>query len=412
MVRIKNFRGVRPRPDKVSEVTCPPYDVLDSDEARRLAGENPISFLRVVKPEIDLPGEIDLYDEAVYRRGKENLDRLIRQGILIREEKPCFYIYRLTRGEVRQTGLVAGVSIEDYEEGLIRKHEHTRAEKEADRIRHVNTLNANTGPVFLTYRKREDINRLITRVTAGEPLYDFPAEDGTRHTFWRMDDPALITEVRGLFARVDHLYVADGHHRAASGSMVGRERRRRNPHHTGREEYNYFLAGIFPHDQLRILAYNRVVRDLNGLSPEDFLEQTAARFEVEPAPGNATPASLHSFGTYLAGRWYRLTAREGTYPPSDPVKSLDVSILQENLLGPILGIKDPRQDKRIDFVGGIRGIAELSRRVDKAGGVAFALFPTSIEQLLRVADRGLFMPPKSTWFEPKLRSGLVVHLLD
>jgi uncharacterized protein (DUF1015 family) len=414
MVRIREFKALRPREDLAGEVASPPYDVLDSREARVRARGKPNSFLHVVKPEIDLPEEIDPYNESVYLQGRENLDRMTAEGILIDDEEPALYLYRQVMGDHSQTGLVAGAAIEDYESDRIKKHEHTRAEKEADRIRHVETLNANTGPVFLTYRADREMDGLAEELTSLDPLYDFTAEDGIRHTVWRVAAPEMVEKIKEIFNRLNTLYVADGHHRSASAVRVGQRRREANPAHTGDEEYNFFLAVLFPHDQLQILDYNRVVKDLNGFSPEEFIGRVAEKFEIEASLNNrpVRPAGRHEFGMYLAGHWYRLAARPGSFPARDPVKSLDVSILQENILTPILKIGDPRKDQRIDFVGGIRGLKELARRVDGGEAVAFALYPTSIEQLMAIADRGLVMPPKSTWFEPKLRSGLLIHRLN
>ncbi len=413
MVRIREFKALRPREDLAAEVASPPYDVLNSLEARQQARGRPRSFLHIIKPEIDLPEDTDPYAEEVYQQGRENLDRLVEEGVLFDDPEPALYFYRQVMGEHSQTGLVASASIEDYENDRIKKHEHTRAEKEADRIRHVETLDANTGPVFLTYPAGREMDGLAEELTAAEPLYDFTADDGIRHTVWKVASRDRIGQIKEIFARMEKLYVADGHHRSASAVITGRKRRAANPAHTGEEEYNFFLAVLFPHDQLRIMDYNRVVQDLAGLSPEEFLERTGESFRIEPSPDNrpCRPAALHEFGMYLAGKWYRLTARPGSFPEGDPVKSLDVSILQENLLGPILKIGDPRKDKRIDFVGGIRGLKELARRVDGGEAAAFALHPTSIEQLMAIADRGEIMPPKSTWFEPKLRSGLLIHRL-
>lgn len=414
MAKIKAFKGLRPTPEKVKEVASPPYDVINSEEAREMVTNKPYSFLHVVKPEVDLPEDIDLYDEQVYQKGKENLDRLVSDGILIQDKQDCLYVYQLIMGDVKEIGIVAGASIEDYENDIIKKHEHTRADKEADRIKHVSTLNANTGPVFLTYPARKDINSLVENIIKENPLYDFTTDDGIQHTFWKIEDGAIINEITSIFQSIKYLYVADGHHRSASGTIVGQRRREANPNHSGEEEYNYFLAVIFPHDQLYIMDYNRVVKDLNGLTEEEFMVKVKEKFNVSEY-SNVTPfkpTELHSFGMYLNKHWYKLTPQVGSYPENDPVKSLDVSILQDNLLHPILGIGDPRKDKRIDFVGGIRGLNELSRRVDKGEAVAFSMFPTSIEQLMAIADAGKVMPPKSTWFEPKLRSGLIVHLLD
>lgn len=413
MAKIKPFKGVRPAFDKIKDVASPPYDVLNSAEARVAVQGKPYSFLHVIKPEVDLPEDIDLYDEKVYQKGKENLYRMMQEGVLIQDATPCYYIYRLIMGDVCEVGLVAGTSVEDYENDVIKKHEHTRADKEADRIKHVDTLNANTGPVFLTYPAREDLDALMNELMKATPDYDFTADDNVRHTFWKIEDADVINKITDIFTRIPNLYVADGHHRSASGTKVGQQRRAANPNHTGDEEYNYFLSVIFPHDQLYIMDYNRVVKDLNDLSNGEFMAKVEERFSVEKIGYEPyKPEALHTFGMYLDGAWYKLTAIDGTFPANDPVKSLDVSIMQENLLHPILAIGDPRTDKRIDFVGGIRGLDELSRRVDAGEAVAFSMFPTSIEQLMAIADAGKVMPPKSTWFEPKLRSGVIVHLLD
>ncbi len=413
MAKIKPFKGVRPAFDKIKDVASPPYDVLNSAEARVAVQGKPYSFLHVIKPEVDLPEDIDLYDEKVYQKGKENLYRMMQEGVLIQDATPCYYIYRLIMGDVCEVGLVAGTSVEDYENDVIKKHEHTRADKEADRIKHVDTLNANTGPVFLTYPAREDLDALMNELMKATPDYDFTADDNVRHTFWKIEDADVINKITDIFTRIPNLYVADGHHRSASGTKVGQQRRAANPNHTGDEEYNYFLSVIFPHDQLYIMDYNRVVKDLNNLSNGEFMAKVEERFSVEKIGYEPyKPEALHTFGMYLDGAWYKLTAIDGTFPANDPVKSLDVSIMQENLLHPILAIGDPRTDKRIDFVGGIRGLDELSRRVDAGEAVAFSMFPTSIEQLMAIADAGKVMPPKSTWFEPKLRSGVIVHLLD
>ncbi|MCD6182156.1 MAG: DUF1015 domain-containing protein [Candidatus Cloacimonetes bacterium] len=413
MAKIKPFKGVRPAFDKIKDVASPPYDVLNSAEARVAVQGKPYSFLHVIKPEVDLPEDIDLYDEKVYQKGKENLYRMMQEGVLIQDATPCYYIYRLIMGDVCEVGLVAGTSVEDYENDVIKKHEHTRADKEADRIKHVDTLNANTGPVFLTYPAREDLDALMNELMKATPDYDFTADDNVRHTFWKIEDADVINKITDIFTRIPNLYVADGHHRSASGTKVGQQRRAANPNHTGDEEYNYFLSVIFPHDQLYIMDYNRVVKDLNDLSNGEFIAKVEEKFSVEKIGYEPyKPEALHTFGMYLDGAWYKLTAIDGTFPANDPVKSLDVSIMQENLLHPILAIGDPRTDKRIDFVGGIRGLDELSRRVDAGEAVAFSMFPTSIEQLMAIADAGKVMPPKSTWFEPKLRSGVIVHLLD
>ncbi len=410
MSEIKPFRAFRPRKDLVTDVASPPYDVLNSEEARKMTGDNPHTFLHVVKPEIDLEPGIDLYDDRVYARGAENLKRMMAEGVLIQEDAPALYVYQQIMGGHTQTGVVAGASVQEYENDLIKKHEYTRPDKEDDRTRHVDTLNANTGPVFLTYHARPEIDALVEEVRKGEALYDFEAADGIRHTVWSVTDEAMIGNFKNAFAAVPASYVADGHHRSASAARVGKERRTKNPDHTGDEVYNHFLAVFFPHDQLKILDYNRVVKDLNGLEPDAFLAAVKKSFDVAEAPA-PKPDRPTTFGMYLGGKWYRLSAKSGTYPVDDPVKSLDVSILQENLIAPILDIEDPRRDKRIDFVGGIRGTEELERRVNEGWAVAFAMVPTNIEQLLSVADAGTVMPPKSTWFEPKLRSGLIVRSL-
>ena len=412
MAKLNPFRAWRPRPDVCAEVASPPYDVLSSAEAREMAAENPLSFLHVVKPEIDLDPGTDVYAPEVYATGAANLGRLVDDGALIREERPALYLYRQRMGDHVQTGLVAGASVDEYEADLIKKHEHTRPVKEDDRTRHIDTLNANTGPVFLTYKARPEINALVEQITAADPTYDFVAPDGIQHVLWVVDGDRDRDALVEAFAEVPELYVADGHHRSAAGTRIRALRRDANPNHTGDEPYNYFLSVIFPDNQMMILDYNRVVRDLNGLDPDVFLASLGERFEFEPT-GDGRPARRRCFGMYLGGKWYRLTARDGSFPADDPVASLDVAILQDNLLAPVLAVGDPRSDERIDFVGGIRGLTELERKVDAGEwAVAFALHPTSIEQLFDVADAGLVMPPKSTWFEPKLRSGLIVRPLS
>ncbi len=414
MPEIRPFAAVRPKPELAAKVASPPYDVLDSDEARRMAEGNPLSFLHVTKPEIDLDPAIDLYDDRVYAAGKANFEKLIGQKVLIREERPAYYFYRLVWKGAAQTGLVAAASTLDYDRDRIKKHELTRHDKETDRARHISSLNANTGPVFLTYRAREDLNRIAEDAAGSDPLYDFTADDGIRHTVWKVEAAAAIGEITSIFAELEHLYVADGHHRSAAAARVARARREKNPGADGKEEYNYFLSVIFPHDQLRILPYNRVVADLGGLSPKEFIRAVEKSFSVADSPGGRPfqPDGPRLFGMYLEGGWRKLSARPDSFPEDDPVGSLDVSILQDNLLAPVLGIADPRRDQRIDFVGGIRGLEELERRVNAGGGVAFSLYPTSVDQLMKIADAGSIMPPKSTWFEPKLRSGLLIHQLD
>ncbi len=407
---LRPFRGFRPRPELAEQIASPPYDVMNSQEAREMAKGNPLSFLRVVKPEIDLDPSIDLYDDSVYATGAANLRKLMQEQML-QDEKPCFYVYQQKMGDHVQAGVVGCVSAWDYHADLVKKHELTRADKEADRTRHVRELNANTGPVFLTYKAESSIDAIVETIRAGKPVYDFVSPDGVGHTFWVVSDESLIASLEKELTALDCLYVADGHHRSASGSNIAKERKEQNPDHGGNEEYNYFMAVLFPHDQLAILDYNRVVKDLNGLGNEAYLEKVSEKFDVTPA-AEGKPDAARRFGMYLDGAWYRLEARDGTFDANDPVGSLDVAILQNNLLAPILGIKDPRKDSRIDFVGGIRGMAELEKRVAEGCVVAFALHPTSIEQLMAIADAGKIMPPKSTWFEPKLRSGLIVHDLE
>ncbi len=415
MANVKPFQGLRPKKELAPQVAAPPYDVLDSNEAREMARGNSYTFLHINKPEIDLAPDIDLYDKKVYEKGAENLKKFIHDGIVSRDKKPMFYVYRQVMGAHEQTGLVACASVDEYEKNIIKKHELTRPDKEDDRVNHIKYLNAQVGPVFLTYKAEKDIDDLILNITYGEPVYDFVSPDNVSHILWLVRDENTIKRIIDLFAAVDYLYVADGHHRSAAAQRVRDQKRKENPHHTGKEEYNYFLVVIFPHNQMQILDYNRVVKDLNGLSRDDFLKKIEQKFVITPIGGSEPykPRGSREFAMYLAGKWYRLDTREGTYDQDDPVKRLDVSILQENLLTPLLGIGDPRKDKRIDFVGGIRGLKELEKRVNSGNwAVAFALYPTSIEDLMAIADAGKTMPPKSTWFEPKLRSGLVVHLLE
>jgi uncharacterized protein (DUF1015 family) len=412
MAHIRPFRGVRPRRELAHLVAAPPYDVLTSEEARELAAGNPYSFLHVGKPEIDLPPGTDLYSDAVYAKGKDNFERFLREGTIVPDRTRNFYVYRQVWGEHVQTGLVAAASCQDYLDDVIKKHELTRVDKENDRMRHIETLGAQTGPVFLTYRRSETVDALVAAVLAGTPEIDITTYDGVRHVFYVVDDPGLVARIESAFAALPHLYVADGHHRSAAATRIKVKRDRDRPGRTGAEEDNFFLAVIFPHSQMKILPYNRVVRDLGGLAPEAFLARVGEAFTVRPDAPPA-PAASREYAMYLGGRWYGLAAKPGTFDPSDPVGSLDVSILQTNLLAPLLGIADPRTDKRIDFVGGIRGTGELEKKVLSGQfAVAFSLAPTTIEQLFTVADAGKIMPPKSTWFEPKLKDGLVVHMID
>ncbi len=412
MAFIKPFRGVRPRRDLAERVAALPYDVMNAAEARAMAAGNPYSFLHVSRPEIDLAEDVDPHDQAVHERGAANLQALLRDGILVRDEEERYYVYRQRMGRYTQTGLVACASVDDYQSGVIKKHELTRADKEEDRVRHIDCLNANDEPVFYTYRHDPTIATLLAEVAAGAPEYDFTTDDGVSHTLWVVRDRTRIDELTARFAAIETLYVADGHHRSAAASRVRELRRAANPAHTGQEAYNTFLTVIFPDDEMTIMPYNRVVKDLNGLSIAEFIVACGRRFEISPVPGPMEPAERHLFGMYVDGKWYEMVAKEGSFDEEDAVAHLDVSILQDNLLSPVLGIRNPRTDQRIHFVGGIRGVAELGRLVD-AGEyeVAFSLHPTSIDELMTLADAGKIMPPKSTWFEPKLRSGLFLHLL-
>lgn len=413
MATVKPFRGVRPVKELAHQIAAPPYDVLSSEEAREMAKGNPYTFLHVNKPEIDFPPEVDPHDPRVYEKGAENLRYLLDKGIIFQDETPGFYFYKQVMGQHGQVGLVACASVEEYEQGRIKKHELTRPDKEDDRVRHIAHQNAQVGPVFLTYPANPQMDELVQSVISGHPEYDFTAEDGVHHTLWVVSDAQMIAKIRDIFKSIPALYVADGHHRSAAAMRVKQQRQAANPNHSGEEEYNFFLAVIFPHNQMQILDYNRVVRDLNGLSEANFLQKVAEKFTVTPQTAAAKPQKRHQFGMFLGNKWYQLDARPGTFDEAHPVRRLDVSILQENLLAPVLGIADPRKDQRIDFIGGIRGLGELEKRVRSGHwAVAFALFPTSIEELMAIADAGQTMPPKSTWFEPKLRTGLVVHLLD
>jgi uncharacterized protein (DUF1015 family) len=406
---IHPFRALRPPRERVQEVAAVPYDVVNSEEAAALAEGKPHSFLHVSRPEIDLPPGTDLYADETYRKAAENFRRLVESCPLEEEAEPSLYLYRLRMGDHVQTGVAACASVDEYDSDLIRKHEKTRPDKENDRTRHLIELRAQTGPVFLTYRPDRRIDALVEGESHGEPLYDFTAEDGVQHTVWRAKSPDALVR---CFAEVPFLYIADGHHRAASASRARAALRHQNPDHTGEEEYNRFLAVIFPADQMQILPYNRVVKDLNGRTGEEFLASVGERFEISEDANPRGPGRRGHFHMYLGGgRWYGLTPSGSSVAAGDdPVASLDVSVLQDNLLDPLLGIKDVRTDKRIDFVGGIRGTEELTRLVDDGrAAVAFALYPTSVEDLIRVSDAGRLMPPKSTWFEPKLRDGIVIH---
>lgn len=410
MATVKPFPGLRPRQDMAAKVASPPYDVLNSEEAREMAKGNPYCFLHVNKPEIDLPAGTDLYSDEVYATGHKNIFKMIEDGVLVNDEKPCFYLYAQKWGEHRQVGLVAAASAQEYIDDKIKKHELTREAKERDRIRHIEALEAQVGPVFLTYKADKEIDALADAIQKETPEYDFTADDGIQHTLWVIKDDERIAKMAELFAKIDILYVADGHHRSASASIICQRRRDAKPGFTGEEPWNYFLSVIFPDDQMLILPYNRVVHDLNGHSKEEFFAKVGEKFAITEVAEAYDPESTKVFGMYIDGKWYRLDAKEGTFDANDPVNSLDVAILQNNLLNPLLGIDDPRTNERIDFVGGIRGLGELERRVNNGEMVvAFSCHATTMEQLMAIADAGMIMPPKSTWFEPKLRSGLVTH---
>lgn len=402
-MRLHPFQGLVPPPARAPEVACVPYDVVNTAEAAILAAGKPHSLLHVDRAEIDLPADANPYGDAVYARAKQNFDELQRSGALVRESQPCLYVYQQQMRNHRQRGLVAGCHVDDYDAGLIKKHEKTRKDKEDDRTRLIDTLSADTGPVFLTYRDAAAVTALVETKTREKPHHDFTAPDGIRHTVWRIADPTAWVSA---FGAVPVTYIADGHHRAASAARVARLRRERNPKHTGAEEYNWFLCVLFPASELKILPYNRIVPDLHGRKPEDFLAQVKAVFGLEENAAPA-PSAVGRVSMYLGGKWYGL--RCPVDPKADPVARLDVSVLQDKLLAPLLGVDDPRTSKRIDFIGGIRGPGELVKRVDAEGGVAFSLYPVTLTQLMDIADAGQIMPPKSTWFEPKLRSGLFVH---
>ncbi|MDR1802178.1 MAG: DUF1015 family protein [Treponema sp.] len=409
MTRVKAFRALRPAPGYAEQIAALPYDVMNSEEARIMAEDKPLSFLHVDKAEIDLDPSVNIYDDAVYEKARANFLALRSSGKMLKDETDCYYIYRLTMAGRPQTGIVACPSVDDYLNDKIKKHELTRADKEADRIRHVDTLDANTGPILLTHRPDSALSAITAGWISGhDALFSFTA-DNVKHEGWIVDSPETIAKIAACFERIPALYIADGHHRCASAVRVAQKRREANPDYTGNEEFNFFLAVIFPSDQLTIFDYNRVVKDLNKLGGTEFLEKIKASFDVEKAAGVVKPSAKHEFGLFLNGAWHRLRAKKGRWNDDDPVERLDVSILQNNLLGPILGIDDPRTNKRIDFVGGIRGLAELERRVNTDMVVAFSMYPTTLDDLMDIADAGKIMPPKSTWFEPKLLSGLFIH---
>ncbi len=412
MVRVSPLCAVRPAPEHASTVASVPYDVVNRDEARALSKDNPRSFLHVLRPDADLPDDVSPYDDRVYDMARDNLQKLINDGSLLHDTDPCIYLYRqeMKLGDqvLVQTGVMACCHIDDYAQGHIKKHENTRKDKEDDRTRHVLTLNANAGPVFMLNKDDDAIATLIAEGTKGTPLYDFVSDDSIKHTMWRIADPAPFISA---YAAMPAVYVADGHHRAASAARAGAERKTANPDHTGEEQYNWFLTCLFPASALTILPYHRIVTDLNGHTPAQLLDAISAIARVEPET-DPLPRAAGCFGMYLDGTWHSITLPEQSIDRTDPIASLDYELLAQRILAPLLRIADVRTDKRIDFVGGIRGPGELKRRVDASGGVAFAMYPVTIDQLIAVADAGAIMPPKSTWFEPKLRSGLIVHMLD
>lgn len=415
MATIRPFKGIRPIEELASKIAALPYDVMNSEEAREMVEGNPYSFLHIDRAEIDLEPSIDVHDKKVYEKARENLDKMIEEKQFIQDDKPCLYIYRQIMNGRAQTGLVFCASIDDYINNAIKKHEFTRADKEQDRINHVNYCDANTGPIFLTYREDEVTSEIIKQWskegTKRKPVYDFISEDGIGHQVWVIDNELIVKEIVALFGEIENLYIADGHHRSASAVKVGLMRREENPDYTGDEEFNYFLAVAFPDNDLMVMDYNRVVKDLNGLTEEEFLNKVSQKFVVTEKDEQVKPTDKHTFGMYLEDKWYLLEAREGSYNAEDPIDSLDVAILQNNVLTPILGIEDVRTSDRIDFIGGIRGIKELERRVHKDMKIAFSMYATEVSDIMSVADTNQVMPPKSTWFEPKLRSGLFIHKL-
>ena len=411
MADIRPFQGLRPKPELVQKVASPPYDVLNSQEARELAKDNPMSFLHVVKAEIDFGPDIDTHSDQVYKKGAENLQKFLRDGILIQDASPCFYIYQITMGSHTQLGLMLGASVDEYEKGFIKKHELTRRDKEDDRAHHVDILNANSGPVMLSYHANEEVDKhLETICSTSEPVYDFTAEDGIRHVLWVVSDPKDTERIQRNFLNVEAMYIADGHHRSAAAYRVRNIRKEQNPNHTGNEPYNHFLAVAFPDNQLQILGYHRAVKDLADIEPGEFIDKLTEYFDVSETD-DPLPQKPRHFTMFLDGKWYGLVAKENSFPADNPVLSLDVSILQKNILESILDLYDIRTNDRIDFIGGIRGTKELEKRCNQDMRIAFALYPTSIGQLMSVSDSGKVMPPKSTWFEPKLRSGMVIRSL-
>ena len=411
MAIVRPFKCVRPNKDVVSKVAALPYDVYNRKEAKEETLREPLSFLKIDRAESQFDDSVDTYDKRVYLKAKEMFEDEVKKGIYEEINNDYYYIYELTMDGRSQTGIVATASIDDYQNNIIKKHENTRADKELDRINHVDVMSAQTGPIFLAYRENKTITNEINKTKKNAPLFDFTSNDGIRHTVWVIDNIDSINTIKDAFAKINELYIADGHHRCASACKVGLKRREEHPNYTGEEEFNYFLSVLFPDEQLMIMDYNRVVKDLNGLSSKEFLDKLSTMFDIEEKTTTYKPEAKATFGLYLDNKWYKLKAKKELLS-NDPVKGLDVSILQDNVLGPILGIKDPKTDKRIDFVGGIRGLKELEKRCAADMKIAFSMYPTSIKELFDVADAKLLMPPKSTWFEPKLRSGLFIHRIE
>lgn len=409
MAVIKPFKAIRPIKELAEKIAALPYDVMSSDEARRMVKDNPYSFLHVDRAEVDLPINIDVYSDEVYEKAKNNLDNMIDKGYYEEDDENYFYVYRQSMKGRSQVGLVGCASIDDYNNNIIKKHELTREEKEVDRIKHLHKCKAHTGPIFLTYRENKEISSIINDWILKEPIYDFTSEDGNQHTVWIINDDKVVKRIRELFEKVNYLYIADGHHRTASAERVGQIEREENKNYKGNEEFNYFLSIVYPDSELEVLDYNRTVKDLNGLTEKEFLDKVSAKFIINKKDKEVKPNKKHSFGMYLNKQWYLLEAREGIFNPKNPVEQLDVSILQNNLLKPILDIEDPRTSKRIEFIGGIRGLKELEKRADTDMKVSFSMYPTTIEDIMNIADSKMVMPPKSTWFEPKPRSGLFLH---
>lgn len=412
MAIIRAFKAFRPTADLASKIAALPYDVMNSEEAREMVKDNEYSFLHVDRAEVNLPNDTNIYDKVVYEKARDVLDKMIQDGLYVQENKPCMYIYRQTMNGKSQTGLVICAAIDDYINDKIKKHEHTRKDKEVDRINHVDYCDANTGPIFLTYRNQAEISKIMDKWIQNEPLYDFISEDGNGHTVWIINNDSDIERLTTLFKKVDSLYIADGHHRAKSAVEVGLKRRKENPGYTGEEEFNYFLAIVYPDNQLEVLDYNRTVKDLNGLNEDEFLSAIEKNFKIKVSKEAVKPKRRHTFGMYMNNTWYELEAKDGTFNEEDPMERLDVSILQNNLLSPILGVDDATKSDRIEFIGGIRGINELEKRANKDMKVSFSMFATTTDDIMSIADGGMIMPPKSTWFEPKPRSGLFIHKLS